>query len=201
MKIISIVLISLFLNCLKEFDKKKSNQTFLAAIALRASQRTTIANTTQVSSSHSGKALEFYDILVSYRQTGSYTLADGRTRTFLNASRCPGTTSDHPALIRAAQKHTENMIRGNFFAHTGQDNSSPSDRVKAEGLDISVGENIAAGQRTAESVFDAWWNSSGHRRNMEACTTHVGIGYANKIGINSVANFSDYWTNVFATIR
>jgi hypothetical protein len=191
-----LILALIILNCEKPFDKEKQNQTLAVAVLFRQNQ-----SRISQSSSHSGKALDFYNILVAYRQNGSYTLTNGTIRTFLNSSRCSGTTGDHPALIRASQKHTENMISGNFFSHTGQD-SSPSDRVKAEGLNVGAGENIAAGQTTAESAFDGWWNSSVHRSNMENCGyTHIGIGYANKNGINSNASYSDYWTNVFATIR
>ncbi|MCB1143392.1 MAG: CAP domain-containing protein [Leptospiraceae bacterium] len=150
----------------------------------------------------SGQALEFYNILVQYRSNGTYTLTSGTVRSFLNASKCSGTTSNHSALNRAAQKHTENMIRYNFFSHTGQDGSTPTDRVKAEGLNVGTGENIAAGYSSAEAVFDGWWNSSGHRKNMETCTyTHVGIGYAEKSSINASASYNQYWTNVFATIK
>jgi hypothetical protein len=178
--------------------KQKNDQLAILAIGSRLGS----SASSSVSSTLTGKALEFHNILVSYRTNGTYTLSNGTTRSFLNASKCSGTTSENGALIRAAQKHTENMIRGNFFAHTGQDGSSPSDRVKAEGLNVGAGENIAAGQTTAESVFDAWWNSSGHRSNMESCGyTHIGIGYANKSSINASASYSDYWTNVFATIR
>lgn len=198
MKIILLLLIFIT-NCTQESNKDKNNQIFALATIFRVNQSNAQA---QASSSHTGSALEFYNILVRYRQNGSYTLANGTTRTFLNSSRCSGSTGEHPALIRAAQKHTENMIRGNFFSHTGQDNSSPSDRVRAEGLNVGAGENIAAGQTTAESVFDAWWNSSGHRSNMENCGyTHIGIGYALKANINNAADYPVYWTNVFATIR
>lgn len=147
-------------------------------------------------------AKDFFDILVFYRSNGSYTLDDGTVRSFLNSSRCSATTSSNVALIRAAQKHTENMVRLNFFSHTGLDGSSPSDRVRAEGLNVGAGENILAGLETAEAAFNEWWNSPGHRANMENCNyTHVGIGYANRADINPNANFRHYWTNKFATIR
>jgi len=164
------------------------NQTLLGILAISSSN------------SLSGKSLEFFNILLSYRTNGSYTLTNGTSRKFLNSSKC-SSTIQNPALNRAAQKHTDNMLVLNFFDHTGKDGSTPSTRVKAEGLNVSlVGENIAAGQSTAESVFDAWWNSSGHRSNMENCSyTHVGIGYATNT--SSSSNYSDYWTNVFAAIK
>jgi hypothetical protein len=169
-------------------ETKTKNQTLLGIVAISSS------------TSLSGKSLDFYNILVSYRSNGSYTLTNGTSRKFLNSSKC-SSTNQNSALNRAAQKHTDNMIQMNFFDHTGKDGSTPSTRVRAEGLNVSlVGENIAAGQTTAESAFDSWWNSSGHRSNMENCSyTHVGIGYATNT--SSSSNYSSYWTNVFAAIK
>ena len=169
-------------------ETQTKNQTLLGIVAISSS------------TSLSGKSLEFFNIIVSYRTNGSYTLTNGTSRKFLNSSKC-GSTNQNSALNRAAQKHTDNMIQLNYFDHTGKDGSTPSTRVKAEGLSVSlVGENIAAGQTTAESAFDSWWNSSGHRLNMENCSyTHVGIGYATNT--SSSSNYSSYWTNVFAAIK
>lgn len=174
----------------KETENKETNLLGIAALAL-SSQGTL-----------SGKALEFYNILEAYRRNGSYTLSNGTTLTFLNASQCSGSTSQHRALNIAAQKHNDNMVRFNFFSHTGLDGSTPTTRVKAEGLDVGAGENIAAGVSSAEGTFEQWWNSSGHRANMENCNyTHVGIGYTARDAINANASYSHYWTNVFAAIR
>jgi hypothetical protein len=127
-------------------ETQNKNQTLLGIVVLSSSN------------SLSGKALEFFNILISYRTNGSYTLSNGTSRVFVNSSKC-SSTLQNSALNRAAQKHTENMILLNYFDHTGKDGSTPSIRVKAEGLSVSsVGENIAAGQTTAESVFDSWWN-------------------------------------------
>jgi hypothetical protein len=209
MNYIFLLTFILTLNCVQNFTKcpedtmmmklecditnaetQNKNQTLLGIVVLTSS------------TSLSGKSLDFFNILVSYRTKGSYTLSNGTSRKFANSSKCSSTLQSS-ALNRAAQKHTENMILLNYFDHTGKDGSTPSTRVKAEGLSVSsVGENIAAGQTTAESAFDSWWNSSGHRTNMENCNyTHVGIGYASKTSINASASYSDYWTNVFATIK
>jgi hypothetical protein len=177
-------------------SQKKENQEnqslYLGIFAIASSSSGTL----------SGKALEFYQILETYRRNGSYTFSNGTTRTFLNVSQCSGSTSPHPALNLAAQKHNDNMVRFNFFSHTGQDGSTPSSRVRAEGLNVGAGENIAAGVASAEGTFDQWWNSSGHRENMENCNyTHIGIGYTARESVNINASYSHYWTNVFATIR
>ncbi|TGL56729.1 CAP domain-containing protein [Leptospira ognonensis] len=205
----SLLIVLFFTNCIqnladcpvdtltlkKECDsnQKQTDRNLLLGLA---------AATVSSSGSLSGKALEFYNILESYRNKGSFTLSNGSSRSFLNGSKCSGTTAQHPALNRAAQKHNDNMVSLNFFSHTGQDGSTPSTRVKAEGLNVGAGENIAAGVSTAEGTFDQWWNSSGHRANMENCNyTHVGIGYTAREGVNAQADYAHYWTNVFATIR
>jgi hypothetical protein len=182
----------------KEKDLSQRNLTLLAISTINSSAL--LSN--NPNDSLTGKSLEFYNILKTYRIDGSYTLQNGTTRTFLNNSNCNTPIKDHTALNRAAQKHTENMIRYNLFSHTGFDGSTPTERVKREGLNIGAGENIAAGYANAEDVFNGWWNSSGHRANMENCTyTHIGVGFAEKSSINSSANFANYWTNKFAKIN
>lgn len=56
----------------------------------------------------------------------------------------------------------------------------------------SAGENIAAGQRTVESVSTAWKNSPGHYKNMvNSKFTKVGFGYVD-------LNGTKYWVQLFA---
>lgn len=69
-------------------------------------------------------------------------------------------------LGRAAEGHANDMLRNNFFSHTGSDGSSVGDRVTAQGYRWrTVGENIARGQRDEADVLRAWVNSPGHQRN------------------------------------
>ncbi|MDO4996211.1 MAG: Ig-like domain-containing protein [Bacilli bacterium] len=72
-----------------------------------------------------------------------------------------------------------------YFAHkrsTGKDLSE---------LNI-IGENIAAGSTTAESVMNDWMNSSGHKSNILS-------NYYNSIGVASfkTSNGVTYWVQVF----
>lgn len=63
-------------------------------------------------------------------------------------------------LIAAAITHTSDMVQNNFFSHTGSDGSSASNRVFREGYQWSnVGENIAYGQTSVESVMNSVSNS------------------------------------------
>ena len=47
---------------------------------------------------------------------------------------------------------------------------------------IAVGENVAYGYSTAESVVGAWLNSSGHREAIEGNYTHSGFGIVKNAG-------------------
>lgn len=103
----------------------------------------------------------------------------------------PGLQS-HPILSRAAQKHTEWMARENRLSHRGQGGSQPWDRVSEEGYQYSsVGENIAYGYTSPESVFRGWMNSKGHKANILA------RGYS-QIGFGYVRGVRPFWTVVFA---
>lgn len=69
-----------------------------------------------------------------------------------------------------------------WFSHTGPppENSTPFSRMRAAGYDGTImGENIARGFSTPQSVMTAWMNSPGHRANiLEPRYTAVGVGYA-----------------------
>ena len=74
------------------------------------------------------------------------------------------------------------------FNHTRPDGS--------RGLNIlskAKGENIAAGQKTAQKVVNSWMNSPGHRKNMlNPDFKFIGVGHQ-KID----TNYKDYWVQLF----
>lgn len=72
-----------------------------------------------------------------------------------------------------AVKHTKYMISKNDISHDNFNDrfQELQQRVNAR----SVGENVASGYATAESVMNAWLNSSGHKANIEGDFTHIGI--------------------------
>jgi uncharacterized protein YkwD len=98
-------------------------------------------------------------------------------------------------LENAAYGHSASMAENNYFSHTGQDGSSPGDRISAAGYDWrTYGENIAAGYRDAETVMDGWLTSAGHCANiMNSSFEDIGVGVANGNG-----SYGIYWTQVFA---
>ncbi len=102
-------------------------------------------------------------------------------------------------LVNAADAHSMDMARFNFFSHTGSNGLDVGSRVTAAGYTYSaVGENIAAGQQTIDAVMEGWLDSPGHCRNiMNANYTEVGASCAR----NNAADFRIYWTQVFGRAR
>ena len=71
------------------------------------------------------------------------------------------------------------MARYRYFEHSDPSGRSVFQRIADCGFKsrLALGENIAAGQRTPQSVFRAWLNSPGHRRNIEYPSfRYIGVG-------------------------
>lgn len=96
-------------------------------------------------------------------------------------------------LERAAQGHAADMANRNYFSHTGQDGRTLRERVTDTGYPWrTIGENIAAGQRTPEEVVAGWLASEGHCRNiMTPAFQELGVGYA--LG----RSYGHYWVQNF----
>lgn len=99
-------------------------------------------------------------------------------------------------LANAALRHSQDMAHHNYFAHEGRDGRSVAERVKAEGYRWRrVGENIAAGQGSAQHVVQGWLSSPGHCANiMNGDFTEMGAAYIYEP--HSEAGI--YWTQVLA---
>jgi uncharacterized protein YkwD len=102
---------------------------------------------------------------------------------------------ENAALKDAAQSHAEDMATHNFLGHGGSSGSLPGDRAKTFGYAWSaIGENVAAGQSTAEEVVDTWLASASHCENlMSPAYSQTGIAH-------STSNSSDkgiYWVQLF----
>jgi uncharacterized protein YkwD len=108
-----------------------------------------------------------------------------------------------PPLTRSAQldvaalAQAQDMATHNFFEHRGSDGSNVADRVTRAGyLWQSVGENIAAGPRDAESAVKGWLDSPGHCANiMGAQYKEMGLAYAT----DPKSRAGIYWSQVFAS--
>ncbi|SFL68293.1 uncharacterized protein, YkwD family [Gracilibacillus orientalis] len=101
-----------------------------------------------------------------------------------------GTLKFNHELGNAAQKKSEDMAKNNYFSHTSPTYGSHSDMLQQFGIDYSKSsENIAAGQKSAEEVVQAWLDSKGHRKNLlDPEVTHIGVGFTSD---------GNYWTQLF----
>jgi uncharacterized protein YkwD len=104
------------------------------------------------------------------------------------------------ALASAALVHSDDMVAGNFFSHTGSDGRNAGQRITAAGYDWSTwGENIAAGQPTVAAVVDAWMASPGHCVNlMNARFRELGVACVAGAAGNT---YRSYWTMKLAAAR
>lgn len=94
----------------------------------------------------------------------------------VNAHRASLGKSPLAINIRASQlaeEHTEYMISEGDISHDNFD--ARAEVLFQEENASGVGENVAYGYRTAQSVMEAWINSTGHRENIEGNFTHIGI--------------------------
>ncbi len=117
-------------------------------------------------------------------------------------ARSCGTTS-YPAapaltwnasLATAARSHASDMAVSNYFSHTSQDGRTFVQRATNAGYSgyHALGENIAAGQPTPESVVAGWLNSPGHCSNIMSANFRelgVGVGTGGSYGIYWVQDF------------
>lgn len=117
-------------------------------------------------------------------------------------ARSCGTTS-YPAapaltwnasLATAARSHASDMAVSNYFSHTSQDGRTFVQRATNAGYSgyRALGENIAAGQPTPESVVAGWLNSPGHCSNIMSANFRelgVGVGTGGSYGIYWVQDF------------
>mgnify|MGYP000391866447 CR=1 FL=1 len=66
----------------------------------------------------------------------------------------------------AAQRHADDMLANPTLKHVGSDNSKFFERARDAGYMYSaIGENIARGYLSEESVLRGWVNSPGHQEN------------------------------------
>lgn len=113
----------------------------------------------------------------------------------LRVNRGLSTLNYDARLDAAAEKYAIEQASIGGLSHTGVDGSSVYDRIVAEGYNPSGwAENLAKGQQSQEEVLQAWINSPGHNRNLNAGLEDFAIGVA-----GSGSNLS--WVLVFATER
>lgn len=92
-----------------------------------------------------------------------------------------------------ATEKAKDMRDNNYFSHESARYGSPFDMLQRFGVHYqSAGENIAAGQRSAQQVMTDWMNSSGHRANiLNKNYTELGVGYVEG------GSYGTYWVQTF----
>lgn len=106
----------------------------------------------------------------------------------------------HAALAEAARAHSADMAALHYLDHKEKDGGMADGRAAAAGYKgMRVGENIAAGQATAEEAVQGWLESPGHCANiMREDFTEMGAAYA----VNRARTPARiYWTEVLGTPR
>lgn len=95
-----------------------------------------------------------------------------------------------------ARKHSQNMANGSVaVGHDGfSDRCSQAEALLGGGNFCA--ENVAVGQKTVQTAFSFWMNSSVHRANIESARyTHAGFGYMK----DSKGRY--YWTQIFPEVK
>ncbi|NBI05298.1 hypothetical protein D3Z33_00325 [Senegalia massiliensis] len=97
------------------------------------------------------------------------------------------------SLTNVARYKSKDMITYNYFSHQSPTYGSPFNMLKKFGITYKhAGENLAAGQRTPESVVNSWINSPSHKKNiLNKNFTKIGIGYIKD------NNGYPFWTQMF----
>lgn len=97
----------------------------------------------------------------------------------------------NPLLERAAQGHTDDMLRsGKYLAHTGSDGSDLKRRLERVGYaPARAGENAASNYYSPSELVNAWLASPGHQQNLLFDGyEELGVGFS--VDFNSGAT---YW--------
>lgn len=99
-------------------------------------------------------------------------------------------------LREAARAHSKDMADQRYFSHDSQDGRDFMDRILATGYSGQGpwGENIAAGQTSAQEVVDGWMDSPGHCENIMTAEFGVlGVGLYQ----SQSSEYGLYWTQNF----
>lgn len=101
----------------------------------------------------------------------------------------------NPMLYSLASAHAADMARYNYFSHTGRDGSNVDGRATRAGYPWrAIGENIAAGQMTPDTVVRGWIDSPGHCANiMSPAFSEMGAAFV----VNNQSSQGIYWAQVF----
>jgi len=102
-------------------------------------------------------------------------------------------------LEHVATQYARELAAYGFMSHTGRDGSSPAQRITRGGYRWrEVGENLASGIMTADTVVAGWLQSPEHCANlMDPAFRQMGVAYA----VNPHNEAGVYWALEFGTPR
>lgn len=101
-------------------------------------------------------------------------------------------------LASAAQAHSDDMAKNNYFSHVSQNGDTFIDRIEDSGYTQyrTAGENLAAGYSTAIDAVEGLMESPGHCMNiMNGSFKEMGSGFAS----NPNSTYRYYWTQNFGS--
>jgi uncharacterized protein YkwD len=106
-------------------------------------------------------------------------------------------------LSAAAMAHASDMAGSGYFAHRSPDGRDVGDRARRFGYRYrAIGENLAAGQMTPDSVVQGWTDSPGHAGIMfDPAFRDLGIGYLPGPVVEPGRALGQIWVAVFGTRR
>jgi uncharacterized protein YkwD len=102
------------------------------------------------------------------------------------------------ALTESSKWMSNDMATHNYLDHTDSLGRDPFTRMAAFGYDVeTAGENIAAGNASAQNTFTQWQNSPAHNANMlDASYQVIGVGRAD----GASSEYGWYWTTDFGSV-
>lgn len=99
-------------------------------------------------------------------------------------------------LNRAAQSHSDDMARRDFFDHRSPEGARMTDRADRTGYRWQrIIENIAAGYPNAASAIEGWMESPDHRAGLlDSRVRDAGLGYVYLPHDSGQVQKAHYWT-------
>ncbi len=98
-----------------------------------------------------------------------------------------GPLATNSALNATAAWKSEDQATASSFSHTDSLGRGPTARANDCGYPGGIGENIAGGFDSAQTVFDGWMRSPGHKANIEN----------RDYGTVGIGRFGSQWTTTF----
>ncbi|RZS59120.1 uncharacterized protein YkwD [Microcella putealis] len=133
-------------------------------------------------------ALVVVPVLAPAVAPAAHASESGTIHSLMNQGRAGaglGPLARNPSLDQVALNWANQMAASGVMSH----NPNYSTQIPAGWT--RAGENVARGQASGAAMYDAWWNSAGHKANMLGDYTDVGIAFVQ-------ANGSTWGVQVFA---